>query len=186
MVSASSNTYMYYGRRLVSTGFQSCSEIFQPFLGNCWKYLIDSSVYSRVLQAIFNIFTRIFVFWILKKYKSWLLFSRDLSMYMCNMINRCAPHEKKKRRNQEKMVIQDAVRFPFPLTGTAKVTSLERSWETHVDITRVITVEQKLIFEVSLFYCLVLTYSSFFFVVVQCGTVECNECPTVQNCCCTK
>ena len=102
------------------------------------------------------------------------------------MINRCAPHEKKKRRNQEKMVIQDAVCFPFPLTGTAKVTSLERSWETHVDITRVITVEQKLIFEVSLFYCLVLTYSSFFFVVVQCGTVECNECPTVQNCCCTK
>lgn len=93
---------MYYGRRLVSTGFQSCSEIFQPFLGNCWKYLIDSSVYSCVLQAIFNIFTRIFVFWILKKYKSWLLFSRDLSMYICNMINRCAPHEKKKRRNQEK------------------------------------------------------------------------------------
>ena len=51
-------------------------------------------------------------------------------MYICNMINRCAPHEKKKRRNQEKMVIQDAVRFPFPLTGTAKVTSSERSWET--------------------------------------------------------
>ena len=108
-------------------------------------------------------------------------------MYICNMINRCAPHEKKKRRNQEKMVIQDAVCFPFPLTGTAKVTSLERSWETHVDITGVITVEQKLfVFEVSLFYCLVLTYSSFFFVVVQCGTIECNECPTVQNCCYTK
>ena len=107
-------------------------------------------------------------------------------MYMCNMINRCAPHEKKKRRNQEKkMVIQDAVRFSFPLTGTA-VTSLERSWETHVDITGIITVEQKLVFEVSLLYCLMLTYSSFFFVVVQCGTVECNECPTVQNCCCTK
>ena len=83
-------------------------------------------------------------------------------MYMCNMINRCAPHEKKKHRNQEKMVIQDAQRFPFPLTGTAKVTSLERSWEAHVDITGVITVEQKLVFEVSLFYCLVLTYSSFF------------------------
>ena len=102
VVPASFNMYMYYGRRLVSTGFQSCSEIFQPFLGNCWKYLIDSSVYSCVLHAIFNIFTRIFVFWILKKYKSWLLFSRDLSMYTCNMINRCAPHEKKKRRNQEK------------------------------------------------------------------------------------
>ena len=94
-----------------------------------------------------------------------------------------------KKRNAEtkkKMVIQDAVRFPFPLTGTAKVTSLERSWETHVDITRVITVEQKLVFEVSLLYCLMLTYSLFFFVVVKCGTVECNECPTVQNCCCTK
>lgn len=94
-----------------------------------------------------------------------------------------------KKRNAEtkkKKVIQDVVRFPFPLTGTAKVTSLERSWETHVDITGVITVEQKLVFEVSLLYCLMLTYSSFFFVVVQCGTVECNECPTVQNCCCTK
>ena len=94
-----------------------------------------------------------------------------------------------KKRNAEtkkKMVIQDAVCFSFPLTGTAKVTSLERSWETHVDITRVITVEQKLVFEVSLLYCLMLTYSLFFFVVVQCGTVECNECPTVQNCCCTK
>lgn len=93
-----------------------------------------------------------------------------------------------KKRNAEtkkKMVIQDAVRFSFPLTGTA-VTSLERSWETHVDITGIITVEQKLVFEVSLLYCLMLTYSSFFFVVVQCGTVECNECPTVQNCCCTK
>ena len=179
---------MYYGRRLVSTGFQSCSEIFQPFLGNCWKYLIDSSVYSCVLQAIFNIFTRIFVFWILKKYKSWLLFSRDLSMYMCNMINRCAPHEKKKRRNQEKNgnSRRNTLFFSPSVTGTAKVTSLERSWETHVDITGVITVEQKLVFEVSLLYCLMLTYSSFFFVVVQCGTVECNECPTVQNCCCTK
>ena len=76
--------------------------------------------------------------------------------------------------------------FSPSVTGTAKVTSLERSWETHVDITGVITVEQKLVFEVSLFYCLVLTYSSFFFVVVQCGTIECNECPTVQNCCYTK
>ena len=94
-----------------------------------------------------------------------------------------------KKRNAEtkkKMVIQDAVRFSFPLTGTAKVTSLERSWETYVDITGVITFEQKLVFEVSLLYCLMPTYSSFFFVVVQCGTVECNECPTVQNCCFTK
>lgn len=108
-------------------------------------------------------------------------------MYMCNMINRCAPHEKKEtQKPRKKMVIQDAVHFSFPLRGTAKVTSLERSWETHVDITGVITVEQKLVFEVSLLYCLMLTYSSFFFVVVQCGTVECNECPTVQNCCCTK
>ncbi|RMX51833.1 hypothetical protein pdam_00019860, partial [Pocillopora damicornis] len=33
------------------------------------------------------------------------------------------------------------------LIRTAKVTSLERSWEAHVDITGVITVEQKLVFE---------------------------------------
>ena len=71
--------------------------------------------------------------------------------------------------------------FSPSVTRTAKVTSLERSWETHVDITGVITVEQKLVFEVSLLYCLMLTYSSFLFVVVQCGTVECNECPTEQN-----
>ena len=109
-------------------------------------------------------------------------------MYICNMINRCAPHEKKKRRNQEKNgnSRRNTLFFSPSVTGTAKVTSLERSWETHVDITGVITVEQKLVFEVSLLYCLMLTYSSFFFVVVQCGTVECNECPTVQNCCCTK
>ena len=37
-------------------------------------------------------------------------------MYMCNMINRCAPHEKKKRKEtKKKMVIQDAIRFSFPL-----------------------------------------------------------------------
>ena len=94
--------------------------------------------------------------------------------------------KKETQKPRKKMVIQDTVRFSFPLTGTAKVTSLERSWETHVDITGVITVEQKLVFEVSLLYYLMLTYSLFFFVVVQCGTVECNECPTVQNCCCTK
>ena len=67
----------------MSTGFQSCSEIFQPFLGNCWKYLIDSSVYSCVLQAIFNIFTRIFVFWILKKVQIMVIvFERFINVHM--------------------------------------------------------------------------------------------------------
>lgn len=72
------------------------------------------------------------------------------------------------------------------VTGTAKVTSLERSWETHVDITGVITVEQKLVFEVSLFYCLVLTYSSFFLlwcnvVLLNATNVQLYKIVVVQN-----
>lgn len=103
------------------------------------------------------------------------------------MINRCAPHEKKEtQKPRKKMVIQDAVHFSFPLRGTAKVTSLERSWETHVDITGVITVEQKLVFEVSLFYCLVLTYSSFFLlwcnvVLLNATNVQLYKIVVVQN-----
>ena len=109
-------------------------------------------------------------------------------MYMCNMINRCAPHEKKKRRNQEKNgnSRRNTLFFSPSVTGTAKVTSLERSWETHVDITGVITVEQKLVFEVSLFYCLVLTYSSFFLlwcnvVLLNATNVQLYKIVVVQN-----
>lgn len=76
--------------------------------------------------------------------------------------------------------------FSPSVTGTAKVTSLERSWETHVDITGVITVEQKLVFEVSLFYCLVLTYSSFFqlwcnVVLLNATNVQLYKIVVVQN-----
>ena len=76
--------------------------------------------------------------------------------------------------------------FSPSVTGTAKVTSLERSWETHVDITGVITVEQKLVFEVSLFYCLVLTYSSFFLlwcnvVLLNATNVQLYKIVVVQN-----
>ena len=109
-------------------------------------------------------------------------------MYMCNMINRCAPHEKRKRRNQEKNgnSRRNTLFFSPSVTGTAKVTSLERSWETHVDITGVITVEQKLVFEVSLFYCLVLTYSSFFLlwcnaVLLNATNVQLYKIVVVQN-----
>ena len=93
---------MYYGRRLVSTGFQSCSE----FSNHSWETVGNTSstpLFIPVCYKPYLIYSPVFSsfgFW--KKYKSWLLFSRDLSMYICNMINRCAPHEKKKRRNQEK------------------------------------------------------------------------------------
>ena len=65
VVPTSSNTHVYYGKRLVRTGFQSCSEF-----SNCSKEIPHWLLrFPCVLWATRNILTQNFFFLILKKYK---------------------------------------------------------------------------------------------------------------------
>ena len=56
-----------------------------------------------------------------------MLFSRHLTMFMCNIYLTVVHLKKKKSQSRH-----GALSFPF--TGTAKVTSLERSWKTLVEL----------------------------------------------------